>query len=284
MDSLAARTDQLFARRYVYHVYYRMESLRGLVLLTDKRILCLSARSGQKLWEFALDSTLEVTVSETNMMQISQSTAAHKSYNLECEDAASATNFQLAVESARIDLAATRYLLLNLEKNQEEARQHGGTSASSDDQSELTRGGRRPLGLLVSASSAEGERTDLHMLMENVQDTMVTGLTSEDLQAQPLRSVRVELCHLENKDAHANVPTRAVDSLLSFSVFQIHVYGGPYQWTVFRRFSEFRALFVAVEQEGYNMDSLPPLPPRTFLPSTRDAVVRPPVHKWPYPA
>lgn len=247
-----------------------MESLRGLVLLTDKRILCLSARSGQKLWEFALDSTLEVTVTETNMMQISQSTAAHKSYNLECEDAASATNFQLAVESARIDLAATRYLLLNLEKNQDEAKQHGTTNPTSDEQ----RGLRRPLGLQVSASSAEGERTDLHMLMENVQDTMVTGLTSEDLQAQPLRSVRVELCHLENKDAHANVPTRAVDSLLSFSVFQIHVYGGPYQWTVFRRFSEFRALFAAVEQEGYNMDSLPPLPPRTFLPSTRDAVVR----------
>lgn len=253
-----------------------MESLRGLVLLTDKRILCLSARSGQKLWEFALDSTLEVTVSETNMMQISQSTAAHKSYNLECEDAASATNFQLAVESARIDLAATRYLLLNLEKNQEEARQHGGgaSASSNEDQAGLAKGGRRPLGLLVSASSAEGERTDLHMLMENVQDTMVTGLTSEDLQAQPLRSVRVELCHLENKDAHANVPIRAVDSLLSFSVFQIHVYGGPYQWTVFRRFSEFRALFAAVESEGYNMDSLPPLPPRTFLPSTRDAVVR----------
>lgn len=63
------------------------------------------------------------------------------------------------------------------------------------------------------------------------------------------------------------------DRLLSFTVFQIQVYGGPYQWTVFRRFSEFRDLLGELEDAGYAMDSLPPLPPRTFLPSTRDSVV-----------
>lgn len=63
------------------------------------------------------------------------------------------------------------------------------------------------------------------------------------------------------------------DRLLSFTVFQIQVYGGPYQWTVFRRFSEFRDLLGELEDAGYAMESLPPLPPRTFLPSTRDSVV-----------
>lgn len=64
------------------------------------------------------------------------------------------------------------------------------------------------------------------------------------------------------------------DRLLSFTVFQIQVYGGPYQWTVYRRFSEFRDFHAELEDAGYTMESLPPLPQRTFLPSTRAAVVR----------
>lgn len=185
--------------RYVYHVYYGLEPLRGLVLLTDKRIICLSASSGQKLWEVALDSTLQVEVS-AKMMKISQSSSSHKTYTIECDDGVTATNFRVAVDSARVDLSATRYLLLNLEKNQEEAKNGAGGRGATD------------------FVSSEEERSDLHVLMENVQDTMVTGLKEQDLRAQPLRSVRVELCHLENKDAHAQVPTRAIISFFPHSL------------------------------------------------------------------
>ncbi|RLN73180.1 hypothetical protein BBJ28_00004428 [Nothophytophthora sp. Chile5] len=240
---------------YVYHVDYGMEPHRGLLLLTDKRLICLSSKTGQKLWEVALDSTLEVGVDGATL-KIGQSTAPSRSYNIECDDEVMATNFRLAVESARVDLSATRYLLLNLEKNQEESR---------------IRGGGRGAGGYSALTSNEEERTDLHVLMENVQDTTVMGLSGDDLRSQPLRSVRVELCHLQNKDAHANVPNRAIDRLLSFSVFQIQVYGGPYQWTVFRRFSEFRELHTKLVAVGFELDGLPPLPARTFLPSTRGA-------------
>lgn len=172
----------------MYHVYYGQEPQRGLVLLTDKRVLCLSATSGQKLWEVALDSTLHVTaVGRT--VTVKQQASSHKTYSVECGDDVAATNFRVAVDSARVDLSATRYLLLNLEKSQDEARTGG-----------------------VGGRAGEEERSDLHLLMENVQDTMVTGLKPQDLRAQPLRSVRVELCHLENKDAHAQVPGRAIIS------------------------------------------------------------------------
>lgn len=240
---------------YVYHVDYGIEPHRGLLLLTDKRLICLSGKTGQKLWEVALDSTLEVVV-DGAALKIGQTTSPSRSYNIECDNEVAATNFRLAVDSARVDVSATRYLLLNLEKSQEESRIAGS--------------GRFGNGLLKN----DEDRTDLHVLMENVQDTTVSGLSNDDLRSQPLRSVRVEVCHLQNKDAHANVPDRAIDKLLSFSVFQIQVYGGPYQWTVFRRFSEFRGLCATLEAAGYVLDGLPPLPPRTFLPSTRAPVAK----------
>uniref|UniRef100_K3WDS3 PX domain-containing protein n=1 Tax=Globisporangium ultimum (strain ATCC 200006 / CBS 805.95 / DAOM BR144) TaxID=431595 RepID=K3WDS3_GLOUD len=214
---------------YVYHVYYGNEPLRGLVLLTDKRITCLSANSGQKIWEVALDSSLHVETAG-KVVKVSQSSSAYRTYSIECDDEVTATNFRIAVDSARVDLSATRYLLLNLEKNQEEAK--NGTSGRG----------------VTDFVSSEEERIDLHLLMENVQDTMVTGLKEQDL--------------------------RIHDRLLSFTVFQIQVYGGPYQWTVYRRFSEFRNLQAELEDAGHSMESLPPLPPRTFLPSTRDAVAK----------
>ncbi|KAE9248219.1 hypothetical protein PF004_g3954 [Phytophthora fragariae] len=243
---------------YVYHVDYGIEPHRGLLLLTDKRLICLSGKTGQKLWEVALDSTLEVLV-EGATLKIGQSTSPSRSYNIECDNEVASTNFRVAVDSARVDVSATRYLLLNLEKSQEESRIIGGG-----------RFGSGASGLMNN----DEDRTDLHVLMENVQDTTVTGLSNDDLRSQPLRSVRVEVCHLQNKDAHANVPNRAVDKLLSFSVFQIQVYGGPYQWTVFRRFSEFRELCARLEAAGYLLDGLPPLPPRTFLLSTRAPVAK----------
>ncbi|GMF32833.1 unnamed protein product [Phytophthora fragariaefolia] len=212
--------------------------------------------TGQKLWEVALDSTLEIVI-ESATLKIGQSTSPSRSYNIECDNEVAATNFRVAVDSARVDVSATRYLLLNLEKSQEESRIIGGGRFGA-------------AGLLYN----DEDRTDLHVLMENVQDTTVTGLSNDDLRSQPLRSVRVEVCHLQNKDAHANVPNRAVDKLLSFSVFQVQVYGGPYQWTVFRRFSEFRDLCAKLEAAGYMLDGLPPLPPRTFLPSTRAPVAK----------
>ncbi|KAF1325450.1 Vacuolar protein sorting-associated protein, partial [Globisporangium splendens] len=178
---------------------------------------------GQKIWEVALDSSLQVEAAG-KVVKVSQSSSAYRTYSIECDDEVTATNFRIAVDSARVDLSATRYLLLNLEKNQEEAK--NGTSGRG----------------VTSFVSSEEERTNLHVLMENVQDTMVTGLKEQDLRAQPLRSIQV--------------------------------YGGPYQWTVYRRFSEFRDLQAELEDAGHAMESLPPLPPRTFLPSTRDAVVR----------
>jgi hypothetical protein len=243
---------------YVYHVDYGIEPHRGLLLLTDKRLICLSGKTGQKLWEVALDSTLEVVVEEATL-KIGQTTSPSRSYNIECDSEVAATNFRVAVDSARVDVSATRYLLLNLEKSQEEFRIAG-----------TGRFGSAAAGLVNN----DEDRTDLHVLMENVQDTTVSGLSNDDLRSQPLRSVRVEVCHLQNKDAHANVPNRAIDKLLSFSVFQVQVYGGPYQWTVFRRFSEFRELCAKLEAAGYVLDGLPPLPPRTFLPSTRAPVAK----------
>jgi hypothetical protein len=250
----------------VYHLDYGVDAssaTRGLLLLTDKRVLCMSGRSGQKLWELALDSSLQVETNGAGLLTIAQSKTSNKVYKIECDDETAASNFKLAVSSARVELSATRYLLLNLEKKQEEATQHallgaahggggGGTSGFDDD-----------------------GRVDLSLLLGNLQDTLVTGLTDEELRAQPLRSVQVELCHLENKDAAASVPRRTVDRVLSFSVFQILVYGGPYQWTVYRRFSEFRELYAALHKTGGSsmVDALPPLPARTWLlPSTRSAV------------
>uniref|UniRef100_A0AAV1T4Y3 Vacuolar protein sorting-associated protein n=1 Tax=Peronospora matthiolae TaxID=2874970 RepID=A0AAV1T4Y3_9STRA len=243
---------------YVYHVDYGIEPHRGLLLLTDKRLICLSGKTGQKLWEVALDSTLAIVVEGTSL-KIGQNTSPSRSYNIECDSEVAATNFQVAVDSARVDVSTTRYLLLNLEKSQEESRIAGGGRFSS-----------ATTGLLTN----DEDRTDLHVLMENVQDTTVSGVSNDDLRSQPLRSVRVEVCHLQNKDAHANVPDRAIDKLLSFSVFQVQVYGGPYQWTVFRRFSEFRELCAKLEGAGYVLDGLPLLPPRTFLPSTRAPVAK----------
>ncbi|KAL8021053.1 putative vacuolar protein sorting-associated protein [Plasmopara halstedii] len=243
---------------YVYHLDYGIEPHRGLLLLTDKRLICLSGKNGQKLWEVALDSTLEIVV-ENSTLKIGQTTSPSRTYNIECDSEVAATNFRIAVESARVDVSATRYLLLNLEKSQEESRISGN--------------GRFKSGISGILKGVE-DRTDIHVLMESVQDTTVSGLSNDDLQSQPLRSVRVELCHLQNKDAHANVPDRTIDKLLSFSVFQIQVYGGPYQWTVFRRFSEFRALCAKLGAAGYILDGLPPLPPRTFLPSTREPVAK----------
>ncbi|KAG7391635.1 Vacuolar protein sorting-associated protein 13A [Phytophthora pseudosyringae] len=243
---------------YVYHVDYGIEPHRGLLLLTDKRLICLSGKTGQKLWEVALDSTLDIVV-EGVTLRIGQTTSPSRSYNIECDSEVAATNFRVAVDSARVDVSATRYLLLNLEKSQEESR--------------ITGSGRFGNGAAGLMNSDE-DRTDLHVLMENVQDTTVSGLSNDDLRSQPLRSVRVEVCHLQNKDAHANVPNRGIDKLLSFSVFQVQVYGGPYQWTVFRRFSEFRELCAKLEAAGYVLDGLPPLPPRTFLPSTRAPVAK----------
>ncbi|CAH0482325.1 unnamed protein product [Peronospora belbahrii] len=243
---------------YVYHVDYGIEPHRGLLLLTDKRLICLSGKTGQKLWEVALDSTLEIVVEDATL-KIGQTASPFRSYSIECDSDVAATNFRVAVDSARVDVSATRYLLLNLEKSQEESRIIDGG-----------RFGNRATGLFNN----EEDRTDLHLLMENVQDTTVAGISNDDLRSQPLRSVRVEVCHLQNKDAHANVPNRAIDKLLSFSVFQIQVYGGPYQWTVFRRFSEFRELCAALEGAGCVLDGLPPLPPRTFLPSTRAPVAK----------
>lgn len=243
---------------YVYHVDYGIEPHRGLLLLTDKRLICLSGKTGQKLWEVALDSTLEMVV-EGATLKIGQTTSPSRSYHIECDNEVAASNFRVAVDSARVDVSATRYLLLNLEKGQEESRIIGGG-----------RFGSGAAGLLNN----DEDRTDLHVLMESVQDTTVSGLSNDDLRSQPLRSVRVEVCHLQNKDAHANVPNRTIDKLLSFSVFQIQVYGGPYQWTVFRRFSEFRELCATLETAGYVLDGLPPLPPRTFLPSTRAPVAK----------
>jgi len=260
-------------------VDYGMRPHRGLVMLTDKRIICLNASTGQKLWEVALDSRLDVVV-EGAVLKIGQSSAAGggsaalgaasasstsaRTYTIECDNAVGANNFRVAVDSARVDLSATRYLLLNLEKNQEEARngrrnrqrrwRHGGDVNGEDDD--------------------DDERTELNVFMENVQDTTVTGVSAEDLASQPIRSVRVELCHLLNKDAHANVPHRPIDRLLSFSVYQVQVYGGPYQWSVYRRYSEFRDLCDRLVALGVPLDTLPPLPPRTIMPSTRVGVVR----------
>jgi hypothetical protein len=227
------------------------------LLLTDKRIICLSTKSGQKLWELALDSSLQVDANGA-VLTIAQSKTSYRVYKIECEDDTAASNFKLAVSSARLDLSATRYLLLNLEKKQDEAKQNAllGVVGTGD---------------AVSGYDEDG-RVDLSLLMGNLQDTMVAGLSEDELRSQPLRSVQVELCHLENTDAAASVPHRAVDSLLSFSVFQILVYGGPYQWTVYRRFSEFRSLYETLEKTGQSLDALPPLPGRTFLPSTRNAV------------
>ncbi|TDH70947.1 hypothetical protein CCR75_005282 [Bremia lactucae] len=243
---------------YVYHLDYGMEPHRGLLLLTDKRLICLSGKNGQKLWEVALDSTLEIVVDGATL-KVGQTTSPSRSYEIECDNGVAATNLRVAVESARVDVSATRYLLLNLEKSQEEVR--------------ITRNGRCGSGAGDITMNGE-DRTDLYVLMESVHDRTVCGLSNEDLQSQPLRSVRVEVCHLQNKDAHANVPGRAIDKVLSFSVFQIQVYGGPYQWTVFRRFSEFRALCSQLEVAGYMLDGLPPLPARTFLLSTREPVAK----------
>ncbi|TMW61081.1 hypothetical protein Poli38472_014542 [Pythium oligandrum] len=237
---------------YVFHLDYGIDAQRGILLLTDKRVICLSSKSGQKLWEVALDSSLVVDGSAA-FLSIGQSKASNKVYKIECDDTTAASNFKLAVASARMDLSATRYLLLNLEQKQDQARNNALRGIESEDE----------------------QRVDLNLLMGNLQDTMVTGLTDEDLQTQPLRSVQVEVCHLENKDAVANVPKRAMISFqlfLSFSVFQIIVYGGPYQWTIYRRFSEFRDLYAALEKSGHDMEALPPIPPRTFLPSTRSNV------------
>ncbi|GLE02330.1 hypothetical protein PINS_up011168 [Pythium insidiosum] len=167
---------------YVFHLDYGIEGQQGILLLTDKRVICLSAKSGQKLWELALDSSLHVQANGV-MLSIGQSQSANKVYNIECEHESAASNFQLAVTSARLDLGATRYLLLNMERKQEVAQHNAmrGLDTDGDD------------------------RVDINLLMGNLQDPMVTGLSEQDLQCQPLRSVQVELCHLENKDASANL-------------------------------------------------------------------------------
>ena len=116
---------RLLLRSYVYHVDYGIEPHRGLLLLTDKRLICLSGKTGQKLWEVALDSTLAIVVEGTTL-KIGQNTSPSRSYNIECDSEVAATNFQVAVDSARVDVSATRYLLLNLEKSQEESRIAGG--------------------------------------------------------------------------------------------------------------------------------------------------------------
>lgn len=246
-------------------------------MLTDKRIICLNASTGQKLWEVALDSRLDVTA-EGAVLKIGQSSAGNggtsglgassssasvRTYTIECDDAVGPSNFRVAVDSARVDLSATRYLLLNLEKSQEEAR---------NGQRNRRRRWRRDGD---GDDEDDDERTELNVFMENVQDTTVTGVSADDLASQPVRSVRVELCHLLNKDAHANVPHRPIDRLLSFSVYQVQVYGGPYQWSVYRRFSEFRELWTRLEALGAPLDALPPLPTRTLLPSTRYGVAKP---------
>ncbi|DAZ96140.1 TPA: LOW QUALITY PROTEIN: hypothetical protein N0F65_008719 [Lagenidium giganteum] len=262
---------------YVFHIDCGKESTHsGLVMLTDKRIVCLSPRSWQKLWEVALDSSLDVVIAGV-LMRIGQTKSANKTYNIECNDEISAKNFKSAVEYTRLDISAARYMLLNMEKGQEVKKRANG---------------RR----FITDRGDEDESMNLTMLMENAQDTLVNGLTSEDLSAQPLRSSRTvspreqrrpreRACtpnhilfllplHMIRGTCCIAVSLNLVvyDRLLSFGVYQIQVYGGPYQWTVFRRFSEFRQLYARLEESEHDMTSLPQLPSRTILPSTRDVV------------
>ncbi|KDO32251.1 hypothetical protein SPRG_02731 [Saprolegnia parasitica CBS 223.65] len=218
---------------YVYHVEYGDEANRGLVLLTNKRITCLA--KGHPLWELALDSTLVVEAVDQTL----RVTAAKKLYTVPCH--ASPRLFQVAVEHLRgsSGLQETRYVLLNLEKK-------GRSTEASVDGSAVTDPGAEKVVLELSAT---------------------------DLQSQPIRSIRVELCHIDNKDARARVPHRPSDVLASFSVFRLLVLGGPYQWTVFRRFSEFRELHETLQQL-VDMTSLPPLPPRHLFFSTRASIVK----------
>jgi hypothetical protein len=271
---------------YIYHVDYGLTNvfhLRGLVMLTDKRILCLSAKNGQRLWEIALDSTVQIEVAGV-LMKLSQGKTSNRVYNIECDNEFVAYNFKIAVDAARLgDVFSTRYLLLNLEKNQEEAksRQNEEQNTANDDLQMnllLMKNDSANVSTNVSANATANAAAVLVAAAAagKNQDVLLAGfLSTDDLAAQPLRSVRVELCHLENKDAHANVPPRAIDKVLNFSVFHIQVYGGPYQWTVYRRFSEFKKLSKELEQEGFDLELLPTMPSRTFLlPSTRASVAR----------
>ncbi|OQR87857.1 vacuolar protein sorting-associated protein [Achlya hypogyna] len=200
---------------YVYHIEYGDEGSRGLVLLTNKRIMCLS--KGQQLWEVALDSTLSVEAADLTL----RVTAARKLFTIPCN--ASPRPFQVAVESLQSgSLQDTRYLLLNLEKGSKEAATDEGAAAADP-------------------------------LVEKV----VLELSAADLQSQPIRSIRIEL--------H--------DVLASFSVYRLLVLGGPYQWTVFRRFSEFRALHDALVGV-VDTTSLPVLPPRHLFFSTRASIIK----------
>ncbi|EQC27756.1 hypothetical protein SDRG_14505 [Saprolegnia diclina VS20] len=183
---------------------------------------------GHPLWELALDSTLVVEAVDHTL----RVTAVKKLYSIPCH--ASPRLFQVAVEHLRSSsgLQETRYLLLNLEKK----------------------------GRCTEVS------TDVSVTKDPGAETVVLELS--DLQSQPIRSIRVELCHIDNKDARA-----PYDVLASFSVYRLLVLGGPYQWTVFRRFSEFRALHETLQQL-VDMSSLPRLPPRHLFFSTRASIVK----------
>ncbi|KAH9090755.1 hypothetical protein Ae201684P_006161 [Aphanomyces euteiches] len=221
---------------YIFHIE---TNDGGIVLLTDKRITWLS--KGSQIWEVALDSTIQVRVEE-RMLLLSR--GGKKLYTILCRDDSSPKHFAAAVISLSYSsIQDTRYLLLNLEQGAEN----------------------------LSAS-----RPSLDAADRAVQ------LDIDDLRGQPIRSIKIELCHIENKDAHIRVPHRSMISflhtptisLVPFTVYRLLVLGGPYQWSVFRRYSEFRDLHVKLEESGLNVSILPSLPGRQLLFSTSDSIVK----------
>ncbi|KAF0713430.1 Aste57867_4331 [Aphanomyces stellatus] len=179
---------------YVYHIEHNDG---GIVLLTDKRICCLS--KGHQLWEVALDSTLQVQAED---QQLTLSRGNKKLYAVSCTDSTRPQHFQVAVDTlGHSSVQDTRYLLLNLEQNSE------------------------TLAILKICKTNQ-------------------------------------FVHFVN------------DVVVSFTVYRLLVLGGPYQWTVFRRYSEFRDFHERLLTSGVNVSVLPSLPGRQLFFSTSESIVK----------
>lgn len=223
---------------YLYHVYCGEENHRGIVMLTDQRILCTGARKGcDKIWELPNDSTLQV-VAAGHILSIHHGN--HKALNVLCDDEIVASRFQLAVESSRDDPIMTRYLLLNIE---------------------LSNRALHPATVLEP-----GQLTQCAEYLAHV--------TQDDLRAQPLRTVRVEALPSTDLKTISVLSSCVWDNLCSFTIYKITVLGGPYEWTIYRRFRDFRQLDQDLQSIGCDTSALPNLPTRTLFWSTRESVIK----------
>jgi hypothetical protein len=149
-----------------------------------------------------------------------------------------ALRFQLAVESCHE--RSTRYLLLNIELS------NGALENGIHQQDTFT-----------GSTSQCAE--------------YITHLKEDDLRVQPLRSVRVTQAM---NPPLGVTPCYTRDSFISFTIYEITVLGGPYEWKVYRRFSEFRKLHLDLQLHGFDTSNLPELPSRTLCYSTLDSVIQ----------